>query len=334
VVGVEPCERVSAGVWTIEAGTKCRGLACVRDAVAGADDLDVETTGGDVALEGLDATQEGRAEVAQPLHHLPGWLVSSEAEDLAVGTPVRPRGRHGVPPNLGFVRGHSTSIVLKCVESGADAGLLERGGEDTAELARGGGVPVGRPGDAGAGEELLDPGSPEVAHGREGVLRLRVDDDRHVADGADLPLRQVTVGVTDGLDRVVLALPGESVEPSDEVGVGHEGPLAGGQDDRSLGLGESAGDDPSPHFTHPVVVARAVRELALAHAVRAVDGVDLSVAVALEELRPADAVGPADRVGRSIGAVLVGGPIDLAVVGVGPLTGGQTTGVTLGDGSH
>lgn len=219
------------------------------------------------------------------------------------------------------------------MESRADAGLLERGFEDATELARGGAL-VGRLGGAGAVEELFHTSSFQASDRGEGVLRLRVDDDRRPPDGADLSLRQVAVLVADGLDRVVLALAGESVEPSDEVAVGHEGPLAPGQHDGTAGLGLGACDDAPAHLRHPVVVAWAVRELPLAHAVTAVDGVDLPVSVALEVLRPADAVVASDRVGRAVHIVLIGGPVDLAVVGVGPLTGWQTTGVTLGDGSH
>lgn len=219
------------------------------------------------------------------------------------------------------------------MESGADAGLLECGGEDAAELGRGGAL-VGRLGDAGAGEELFHAGSLQAPDLGEGVLRLPVDDDRHVVDGADLTLHHVAVLVAHCEDRVVLALAGESIEPAGELGMDHEGPLAPGQHDRPPGLGLGACDDAPAHLRHPVVVARAVRHLPAVDAVGAVDGVDLLGPVALEVLRPADAEVPSDCVGRGVNTTLIGWPVDLAVVGVGPLTGGQTTGVTLGDGSH
>ncbi len=131
----------------------------------------------------------------------------------------------------------------------------------------------------------------------------------------------MTLGVADGLARTVLALAGQFVEPVDEVVVVHDRPLAPGQHDGTAGLGHGAGDDTLSHRLHPPVVLWAVRELALAHAVTAVDAVELAVAMVPVDLRPADAVGTADRGGRPVDRVglLVTLHPHLAVEGVGPL---------------
>ena len=103
----------------------------------------------------------------------------------------------------------------------------------------------------------------------------------------------MTVAVADGF--VLLAW--EQIEPVGEAEAEHDDPLVHRNHDQPLALALGAVDDALAHRLHPAEVAVAVGGLAVAHTVRAVDGVDLARLVATECLAPAHAVAATDGVG-------------------------------------